>query len=458
MPLFTVAQVLEITGGRLVSGSRTAGVRRVWTDSRTVRRGDLFVALTGEHFDGHQFVDDAIRKGAMGALVRTGAPPGRKRSAAVIEVKDPLRGYQDLAAAHRRRFRVPLVAISGSNGKTTTKELIGRILSERFPTLITKGNLNNHIGVPQTLLRLTARHRAAVLEMGISAVGEMRHLCAIAAPTHGVLTNIGPTHLATLGNLQTVAQAKGELLESLPAEGTAILNADDDFFEPLRAKVKGRVLSFGYRREADVRALDVECRGAGASRIRIAVRGRRHPFTVAFRLAGRHNVANALAATATGLSLGVGVESIRRGLARFHPIAMRSEVRRWQGATLLNDSYNANPASVRAALQWLGDMKGSGRSFAVLGDMLELGEKAEEAHRAIGRELAAGVDYLLATGSLGAEIAAGAVAAGMPATHVLVAEDHDALAEHLRRLVQRGDVVLLKGSRGARMERVLEAL
>ncbi|TLY22751.1 MAG: UDP-N-acetylmuramoyl-tripeptide--D-alanyl-D-alanine ligase [Nitrospirae bacterium] len=485
VPLFTTGEIMTITGGVLAQGLPPMTIRRIWTDSRTVRSGDLFVALAGVRFDGHQFVADALKKGAAGAIVRRGfvgaegarvpvAPsnatgdgphPARKApwQGLLIEVEDPLRAFQELARAHRHRFDIPVVAVSGSNGKTTTKEMIGAILTERFPTLKTDGNLNNHIGVPRTLLRLTARHRAAVIEMGISRQGEMTRLCEIAEPTHGVLTNIGPTHLETLGDLRTVAQAKGEMLDRLPRDGTAVLNADDVFFKDLAARVRGQVRSFGFSGRADVRALQVERRGPACSRMRVGVRGRARPLFVTLGVAGAHNLANALAAIATGLALGVGERAIRAGLARFRPSAMRSEVRRWRGVTWLNDCYNANPSSLRAALRWLtelkSELKGDGRAIAVLGDMLELGEGSVRIHRDIGEELARqGTDYLLTVGELAAEIAAGARRAGMPDDRMIVTQEHAALAERLQGILREGDVVLLKGSRGARMERVLEEL
>jgi UDP-N-acetylmuramoyl-tripeptide--D-alanyl-D-alanine ligase len=379
--------------------------------------------------------------------------------AVLIAVQDPLRAFQDLAHTHRSRFDLPVIAVSGSSGKTTTKEMIGRVISERLDTLVTRGNLNNHIGVPQTLFRLTPRHQAAVIEMGISDIGEMARLCEIARPTHGVLTNIGPTHLATLGSLQNVARAKGELLDALPEDGTAILNADDRFYTELRRRFRGRTISFGHAPWATVRALGCTMHGPTLSQVQVEVRGRARPFTISLHASGRHNVANALAATAAGIALGIGVRAIQAGLCLYRPSAMRSEVRRWRGATVLNDCYNANPASMRAALQWMADVKGAGRTVAVLGDMLELGRQAEGVHREIGRELArAGTDYLLTTGALGAVIAAGAREAGMAENHVVTADDPAALARRLRAVVRKGDVVLVKGSRGARMERILEAL
>ncbi len=469
--LFTGADIAAITDGVLSQGSPATAVRRLWTDSRTVRRGDLFVALTGGRFDGHRFVAEALRNGAVGALVRYGfklpgtallvGPGGASAGTppVVIEVNEPLRAFQDLARAHRRRFDMPVVAVSGSNGKTTTKDMIAAILAERFATLKTEGNLNNHIGVPQTLLRLAARHEAAVIEMGISGLGEMARLCEIAAPTHGVLTNVGPTHLETLGDVRTVARAKGEMLDALPARGTAVLNADDAFYDELCARVRGRVRSFGFSRQADVRALSVETQGPSSTTLRVGVRGRARPFSVSLAIAGAHNVANALAAVAAGLAVGVGEGAIRAGLARYRPAVMRSEVRRWRGVTVLNDCYNANPASMRAALRWLSESKGTGRAIAVLGDMLELGGEAQQAHRDIGAEAARlGMDYLLTVGALAADIAHGALGEGMPPDRVVTARDHGAVAEWLKGMLRKGDVMLLKGSRGVRMEGILEEL
>jgi UDP-N-acetylmuramoyl-tripeptide--D-alanyl-D-alanine ligase len=430
-------------------------IRRVWTDSRTCRRGDLFVALPGVRFDGRHFVRAARKKGAVAAVVH-----GHSISdidVPVVYVKDTLKAYQELAAAHRRRFTIPVVAVSGSNGKTTTKEMIGRVLSERFKILMTEANYNNHIGVPQTLLRLTARHQAAVVEMGISRLGEMSRLCEIAAPTHGVLTNIGPTHLSTLGTIQTVARAKGELVKSLPADGTAILNADDPYFKQLSSWANGIVLSFGFSSRAKVRALRVRSKNALTSNVSVKLPGRRS-FSINLRVAGRHNIENALAAVATGTALGVGVKRIQTGLARYRAGAMRSEVLRKRGVTILNDCYNANPSSVRAALEWLREMKGTGSSFAVLGEMLELGKREAVIHYQLGRRVAAGADYLLTMGTLGADLAAGALAGGMRQDHVLLAKTHDELGMRLQELLRAGDVMLLKGSRAARMERVLEQL
>ncbi len=455
--MFGVQEVADITGGRLAAGFSRKRIRRVWTDSRTVRRGDLFVALTGARFDGHQFVAEALKKGAGGALVRRGFKlPGQ---AFLIEVDEPLRAFQDLARAHRRRFDIPVIAVSGSNGKTTTKDMLAAVLAERWVTLKTTGNLNNHIGVPQTLLRLAPRHEAAVIEMGISGPGEMARLCEIAEPTHGLLTNIGPTHLETLGDVRNVARAKGEMLDALPASGTAVLNADDAFYDELCARARGRVLSFGFSRRAAVRALHVETQGPSETVMRVGVRDRARPFSVSLQVAGTHNVANALAAAAAGLAVGVGAGAIRAGLARYRPAGMRSEVRRWRGVTVLNDCYNANPASMRAALRWLSEARGAGRAIAVLGDMLELGGATRQAHREIGVEAARlGTDYLLTVGGPAADIAAGALEEGMPAGCVITTQDHDALAGRLRGILRKGDVVLLKGSRGVRMERVLEAL
>jgi UDP-N-acetylmuramoyl-tripeptide--D-alanyl-D-alanine ligase len=457
--LFTLEEIASITKGHVTARrpeDLQKAVYRVWTDSRTCRSGDLFVALAGDRFDGHQFVTHAFKKGAVAALVQE--KYSTFDNVPVVQVSDTLRAFQQLATVHRERFAIPVVAVSGSNGKTTTKEMIGRVLSQRFRTLVTAGNYNNHIGVPLTLFRLRRRHEAAVIEMGISGLGEMSRLCEIAAPTHGVLTNIGPTHLATLGTMETVARAKGELLKSLAPGGTAILNADDPFFRRLSSWATCPVLSFGFCRGAAVRALRIKSHGPSSSTASVQLAGRQHPFSIHLNVAGRHNVANALAAVAVGTVLGVGVKKIQAGLEQYRPASMRSEVRHRRGVIILNDCYNANPASVRAALDWLAELKGSGRSFAVLGEMRELGQREIEIHREMGRVVASRADYLFTTGTLGAQLAAGALEEGMSPDHIVVAKMHTELAVRLRAVLQKGDVVLLKGSRAAKMEQVLKKL
>jgi UDP-N-acetylmuramoyl-tripeptide--D-alanyl-D-alanine ligase len=466
MPLFTVEEVLKITGARLLSGTRVRSIRRLCTDSRSVRSGDLFIALTGERFDGHQFVGDALRMGAVGALV-SGAfkPPGARsgargagRSAApvMLAVPDTLAAYQDLAAHHRRRFRIPVVAVTGSNGKTSTKEMAARVLAERWRILKTEGNLNNRIGVPQTVLQLTARHQAAVIEMGVDQKGQTTRLGQIAQPTVGVITNVGPDHLEFFGSLQASADAKGELLDLLPRDGAAVLNADDGHFDRLASRARCRIVSFGLGRRAQVRATDAVADARRGTAFRLTLPGVSSRPRVVLPAYGTHNVSNALAAAAVGHILNVSPAAIVRGLGRFRPVAMRSQVSTYRGIRIINDCYNANPASMKAAIDLLRQLGVGRRTIAVLGDMLELGPATPALHREIGAYLTAhGVSHLVACGTLARGIAEGARAAGMPADCVREVPDAAAAAVALQAVVRSGDVVLVKASRGVRLEQAL---
>lgn len=463
MPLFSFEEIVKVIGARPRSGRPPArgGIRRLCTDSRGVRRGDLFVALAGERFDGHRFVAAALRRGAVGAVVQDGAtleprPPAR---AWLLEVPDTLRAYQDLAAHHRRRFAIPVVAVTGSNGKTTTKNMIADVLRQRWRTLKTEGNLNNRIGVPQTLLGLQPQHRAAVIEMGVDHPGQTTRLCEIARPTAGIITNIGPDHLEFFGTLEVSARAKGELIDCLPEDGALALNADDEFYGVLAARATGRVVAFGLSQLAQVRAVDVAHDARRGMTFRLVLPGRPRGVRMTLPAHGLHNLSNALGAAAVGHALGVGAAAIVKGLARFKPAAMRSQVLTLHGVKVVDDCYNANPASMEAAIDLLVALGGSGRSLAVLGDMLELGPESLALHREVGALVAGrGVCTLIVAGTLGRAIAEGARAAGMRADQIHAASDARDAGVLARRLARKGDVVLVKGSRAMRLETVVEAL
>lgn len=481
--MLTVSRLLEETGGRLLAGDPTAMAQGVSTDSRTIQAGQLFVALYGPRFDGHDFVSQALGTeqiaGAAGAIIEPARcraplppiPPGRF----VIGVADTLVALQVLAQAHRARLRgIPLVAITGSNGKTTTKEMAAGILSRRFTVLKNEGNQNNTIGVPLTLLRLTPTHQAAVIEMGISEPGELSRLCEMAQPTIGVITNIGRSHLATLGDLEGVARAKGELLDGLhhgdgQGQGLAILNADDPFSLRLARRAKGPIMTFGMAQEADLRACDVRDlppvssgpgpggAGPGATFTLKAMGG--SETEVRLSVHGRHNVLNAAAAAAVGVALQVDLMTIRRGLESFSPVLLRSELIEWHGLRILNDAYNANPDSMRVALETLVALKGSGRAIAVLGDMLELGGHETQAHRELGEQAARlGLEGLILLGESAGLVADGAVAGGLPAGCITRCDTHETAKAALEALARPGDICLVKGSRRMRMEKVVELL
>lgn len=468
MAVFEVAEILRATGGTLViGGGGRRRFRNIQTDSRHVTKGALFVALQGEQFDGHQFVGKACQSGAAGAVVAEAQAWEvlrniRKVGSAgavftLVAVKDTLRAYQELGAFHRQRFSIPVVAITGSNGKTTTKEMISGVLRTQWRVLKTQGNFNNAIGVPKTLLQLNGTHQAAVVEMGVDQVGQTTQLCEIAKPTVGVITNVGPDHLEFYRTLARSAASKRELLPCLPQNGAAILNADDRYFSQFSRKAPCQVVSFGFSQHADIRGSQVAWDGRN-TKFLVSFPHLKRPKRAVVRTMGQHNISNALAGIATGWAMGVSLSDVLDGLESFRSAPMRSEIRRWGGVVYLNDCYNANPASVKAALDVLVSLDPARRTIAVLGDMLELGPQESQFHEDIGRYTAKkGVSHLVACGRFGEVMKAGAEKASRT-IRVLQANDAVEAGQVLKSLVKRGDVVLVKASRGARMERVLEVV
>ncbi len=464
MALFTGDEVLAATGGTLLKGTTDRLVQRVCTDSRKVRKGDLFVALKGTRFDGHRFIDEVFTRGANGVVVETfprqakGSMSVRARSVPfVVKVADSLKAYQDLATFHRTRFDIPVVAVTGSNGKTTTKEMVAKALSQCWRLKKTAGNLNNRIGLPQTVLGLTAAHQAAVLELGVDAEGQTTRLAEIARPTVGLITNVGNDHLEFFGSVEGSARAKAELLARLPQDGTVVLNADDPYYEFFRRRTRCAVVSFGFREQADVRGSRVQWKGA-RTEFCCHVAGRRRSHRLALHVHGTHNVSNALAALAVGHVLGLSVTSMATGLSRFRPVAMRSQVSSWRGVTVIQDYYNANPDSMKAAVTLLQELGAGRRTIAVLGDMLELGTETRTLHKEVGVFLAGSrVSLLVTCGELGREVAHAASAGGMTASQVFEARGVNDAARILKKLVEPGDVVLLKASRSMQFERLVAA-
>jgi len=433
-------------------------IKGVSIDSRKIKEGELFVAIKGDRFDGHDFVSEVMQKGAWGAIVdksvlesQFGKIGGLRN---IIPVEDTLRALQEMAFLHRSKFSLPVVGITGSNGKTTTKEMAAGILKQNGPVLKNEGNLNNHIGVPLTLMKLEKGHHAAVVEMGMSAPGEIDLLARLVNPDVGVITNIGAAHLEFLGSLEGVADAKAELLGNIRSNGTAVLNADDFYFASLKNKWSGRVLSFGIEQQADVKASSIK-QDRDFTDFTLEAAGSK--VNVRLRAVGRHNIYNALAAAAAAIALGMPIESIKYGLDDFAPVAMRSELKVVKGRTVLADHYNANPGSVKAALETLITLRPGARSVAVLGDMLELGPSSAEEHRAVGRIAAGlGVDVLIALGQQAEQMLEGAREAGMSTGRLFAAGSHAEAAALLARESRNGDAVLVKGSRGMKMEKVLE--
>lgn len=449
----TLQEIARMVGGELTPASARGTVTGVSTDSRTVGAGELFVPLRGERFDGHDYLAAAARRGAGACLseeVLSGFPTP------VIRVADTLAALGDLAAGLRRAFSGPLLAVTGSSGKTTTKEMLASILALTGPGLKTAGNFNNLVGLPLTLFRLEEGDRWAVLEMGMSARREIARLAEIADPTVGVITNVGPAHLETLQGIEGVARAKGELFAALKPGTTAVINADDERVARIPVANGVRRLLFGLSEAAQVRGAEVAVDEASV-RFRLQVGDESWPVTL--RAAGRHNVSNALAAAAAALAVGVELPLVVRGLEAFRPVSGRMEVlRRDDGVLLIEDSYNANPLSVRVALEALDEMAGDGRRIAVLGDMLELGADAPGFHREAGWLAARCADVLLVLGEMAEHTAAGALERGLPEAQVRVCASHREASELLGRLLCPGDRVLVKGSRGMKMETIGAAL
>lgn len=456
MKTMTLKEVAQAINGRLCQGDAGVRVRAVSIDSRSLAGGELFFALRGQRHDGHDFVPQALAAGAAGVVVErmvSALNPG----AAVIHVDDTLAALQQLARYNREVYRVPVIGITGSSGKTSTKDLVAAALSRRFNTLKTTGNRNNEIGLPLTLLELNERFQAVVVEMAMRGMGEIAFLCRLARPTGAVITNIGEAHIERLGSVDNIARAKGEILEAIGPEGFAVLHRDSPYIRREAARCRGRVYFFGIGGEADVLGRDIRPeKGGNRFRVRVPDGGETE---IHLPLPGRHNVENALAAVGVAWALGVSLEDIAAGLAGAVLTPMRLEIIDCRGLKIINDTYNANPSSTRAALQVLAETGTRGRRIAVLGDMLELGDEAQAAHRRVGGDAAAGVvDYLITVGNLARFMAEGALAAGMPGRCVFRCASKGEALEVLKDLARPGDVVLVKGSRGMRMEEVVQAL
>lgn len=452
LTVWTVGQVAEATGGRLIWGDPSAAIRGISTDSRALLTGQAFVALAGPRFNAQAFVHDVAARGA--ACLVVAEPPEPQPPVPTILVQDTTRALGALGAYHRRRFPVPVVAVTGSCGKTTTKELLAHLLAGTHRVLKTTGTQNNQIGLPHTLLRLTADHEIAVVELGSNHPGEIAYLANLAAPTMALITNIGPAHLEFFGTLDGVLQEKLSLVQRLGAGDTAIVPGDQlDVVLQARERLHplATLVTYGTTDQCNIQAVDIAKRPDGWSfRLRDAYED------VFVPLPGSHNVENALAAVACGLALGFGVEDLAARLRTFHTLPMRSELIRADGVTILNDCYNANPLSFARALEILKDLDVA-RKIVIAGDMLELGQYATAAHRAIGRMIAElPADQLLAVGRFAADMAQGASERpGLPVQTFRTVEE---LLPQVRALVQRGDGLLIKGSRNIKLEQVVTAL
>jgi UDP-N-acetylmuramoyl-tripeptide--D-alanyl-D-alanine ligase len=458
----SLQDIVDSTGGRLIRGVPAKVIGGISIDSRTIKRGDLFVALRGATFDGHQFVQEAMEKGGEGFVIENEALGQKDAIAqmekAVIVVGDTLRALGDIAHSWREKHPIPLIAVAGSNGKTTTKEIIATLLEGSFRVLKTWGNRNNLVGLPLTLLDLSPDHTMAVVEMGMNVKEEIRRLTEIADPDVGLITNITEAHLEGLGTFEELIRAKGELWDTMRADGVIVVNQDDVNVMKLAEGYPGKRITFGLEVPSDVMAKEVHTEGAKGVRFTLALG--REEIGVSFPMMGISSIYNALAGTAVATIFGVQLKEIKKRLEGVKPFSMRMEIIRLvNGATIINDAYNANPKSMELALKALSEVKEGGRGIAVLGDMLELGQFSGEAHARIGeRVLSFGVDLLFTLGESAEIIAKKAREMGLNESHVTVSRDHRDLLGRLKKTIRRGDWILVKGSRAMSMEKIVRGL
>lgn len=465
MLTLSARRMAEVMGGDLVAGSADVMVNGVSVDSRDVGAGSTFFAFPGEHVDGHAFVGEALRAGARALVVTrwdervsSSADQARRGEFVVIRVTDALAALGSLARYHRSRLSCPVVGVTGSTGKTTTKDFLAAALGTKLRVTATRGNRNNELGVPLTVLAAGSETDVLVVEMGMRGAGQIAALCDIAGPTHGLVTNIGQTHMELLGSQEAIAHAKGELVRCIPADGHVFLNGDDVWSRELATESAAPVTYYGAKKGDDVRFDDVTVDADGRPSL-VLKAGRKHA-SLTLPVPGRHNAYNAAAAAAVALSLGLTLQEAAEGLESASLTEWRMQVFTVaSGVTVVNDAYNANPTSMRAALAALRDMQATGRRIAVLGDMGELGSLAELAHFRLGEEVAGfGVDLLVTVGTLAKRIADGARAHGMSDDAIRSCANADEASEVLDDVLDAGDVVLVKASRSIGLEKVVEGI
>lgn len=462
LPLWRVAEFLSIPEAEVGADfSRDAIAVGYSIDSRTIRPGELFFAVRGEKFDGHDFVEQAFEQGAIAAVVskeqlgqlRSGRArtPVSPQTSVLIHVDDTLLALQTLAQAVRRFWAKPVIAVTGSAGKTTTKEAIAHVLATKFRVHKSEGNFNNHFGLPLMLLKLEPEHDCAVVELGMSHSGEITALAKIAQPEIGVVTNVGPVHLEFFKDISEIARAKYELVESLPPTGTAVLNADDPYVSQFGRDFKGKVITYGSTPTANVRVEHIQSRGQQGSEFDVVVAG--HRANAMLPLVGSHNVHNALAAIAVAVEQGISLSQAVEALAELKPADKRGQVVRIGNITIINDCYNSNPKALDAMVDALANMPGK-RRIVVAGEMLELGPLGEQMHRDSGRHMAEKkIDFVIGVRGLAEHIVNAARDAG---TNVKFVQGPEEAGEWLVRETRDGDVVLLKASRGVKLEKALE--
>jgi len=452
MNRLSIFQIAKFAGAAVSSGDGKSFIDKISTDSRTLKRGELFVALRGENFDGHNFVESAAKAGAAGAIVDSTWKGKVPENFALILAKDPLQAYQKLAANYRRSLLLKVVAITGSNGKTSTKDFAAAVLARGFRVTKTEGNFNNHVGLPRTILEATSQDEVAVWEIGMNHPGEVAALAKLAAPDVAILTNIGVAHIEFMGSREAIAAEKGALMEAVDAQGTVVLNADDPFTPGMAARTRAKVILAGTT-AGTIRASEISQSGSGTD---FTILEGAHRCRAQLPVPGLHMVQNALLAVAAGRVFGLSLEDCAAGLVAAPLTKARLQIKEIHGVQFIDDSYNANPDSMKAALRTLVELDADGKRIAVLGEMRELGSESERGHREVGETAAMfGIDQLITIGDMGELIARAARAGGLEKTTVVRSTSE--AAELLGEIAEPGDLILVKGSRSARTEQVIEA-
>jgi len=452
MNRLSIFQIAELAAAAVSSGDGNAPIEKISTDSRTIKRGELFVALRGENFNGHNFIESVAKTGAAGAIVDLNWKGEILANFAVIRVEDTLRAYQNLAANYRKSLSLKVLAITGSNGKTSTKDFAAAVLAHRFRVTKTQGNFNNHVGLPRTMLEATSQDEVAVWEIGMNHPGEVAMLAKLAAPDAAIITNIGVAHIEFMGSREAIAAEKGALAQAVAPDGTVILNADDPFSKKIAVGTRAKVV-FAGTTKGTIRASEITQSATGTD---FTILEGAHRCRAQLPVPGLHMVQNALLAVAAGRMFGLSLEDCAAGLAAAPLTKARLQIKEIRGVQFIDDSYNANPESMKAALHTLVELDADGKRIAVLGEMRELGEESARGHREVGETAAElGVDQLIAIGDMAAVIAEAARNAGLQNTSI--ARSTSEAAELLGEIAASGDLVLVKGSRAARTERVIEA-
>jgi UDP-N-acetylmuramoyl-tripeptide--D-alanyl-D-alanine ligase len=455
MQKLTFSDILGATSGELICGNVLGEFCNISTDSRKISSGDLFIPIAGEKFDGHDYIISAFSAGAEAVVTHKYIEPIPFKT--IIQVKDTLIALREIAAFYRRKFNIPFIGITGSVGKTSTKDMIASVLKEKYKVLKTEGNFNNEIGLPLTVFNLDNFHEAAVLEMGMSGFGEISNLTYIAKPDIAVITNIGVSHIEKLGSRQNILKAKMEILEGLNEKGLLVLNGDDKLLYGLKDLLKFRTIYYGMEEGLDYQAYNIKTAGENGTYFEITIKNT--DYKIHIPIPGVHNVYNALAAIAIGIELKLPIEKIIRGISEFTNSKMRMDIITCKEVKIINDTYNASPQSMEAAINVLADIGGNKRKIAILGDMLEMGAWAYKAHMDIGKfAVSKAIDYILTVGENAKHIALGAIEAGAENSTIFSFENNSQLNNYLDSFLKKDDVILGKGSRGMKREEIVHYL